>query len=322
MVARRTFLIAAPLLAMAPSRLLAAEPPKQPAWTRLVAAAPFPPSYNFPVHVDGAGRFVALHPRGTWHSRDGRRWEKSPLPFSGMNSAYLPYVLHDGETWALGKLQGNYLSFRIDPVIQVTEGHTRWVITGKSASLPRLIFHAAASYRNRLWILGGFDGKQHSADVWSSVDGMNWSRVATAPWSPRAGSRAIVFRERLFIIGGGIIDGANANDVWSTADGVNWHRETAQIAPEEPVGFTPVVHEDTLWLVGANRSGRFLSEMLASPDGRNWTPVRAPWSPRGGVAAWSAGGALYVTGGKYSYEKGGETHFVYSNDVWRMTRGS
>ena len=38
--------------------------------------------------------------------------------------------------------------------------------------------------------------------------------------------------------------------------------------------------------------------------------------------AWSAGGALYVTGGKYSYETGGETRFVYSNDVWRMTRGA
>lgn len=319
MLARRTLIIAAPLLAAAPSRLLAAAAGRA-EWTRLVDAAPFPPSYNFPVHVDASGRFVALHPRGTWHSRDGQRWEKSSLPFSGMNSAYLPYVLHDGETWALGKLQGNYLSFRIDPVVQVTKGHARWIARGRWTALPPLIFHAAASFRGRIWLLGGFDGKRHVADVWSSTDGLSWSRVATAPWSPRAGSRAIVFRERLFIIGGGIIDGASANDVWSTADGVNWQRETAQIAPEEPVGFTPVVHEDALWLVGANRSGRFRSEMLTSPDGRSWTAVRAPWSPRGGVAAWSAVGALYVTGGKYSYETGGETRFVYSNDVWRMTR--
>ncbi len=321
MLARRTLLASAPLLAAASSKLLAAVPGKA-TWTRLVDAAPFPPSYNFPVHVDAMGRFVALHPKGTWVSRDGKVWEKSPLPFSGMNSAYLPYVLHNGETWALGGLEGNYLSFRVDPVIQLTQNHARWETKGRSASLPRVVFHAAASFRGRLWILGGFDGRHHSAEVWSSSDGLAWSRVATAPWSPRAGSRAIVFRERLFLIGGGIIDGANANDVWSTADGVGWQRETGRIAPEEPVGFTPVVHDDAVWLVGANRSGRFRSEMLVSADGRVWTPERAPWSPRGGVAAWSADGALYVTGGKYSYETGGETRFVYSNDVWRMTRGA
>lgn len=321
MLARRTFLLAAPLVAGTPSRLLAAGPPQE-EWTRLVEAAPFPPSYNFPVHVDATGRFVALHPRGTWHSRDGQRWMKSPLPFSGMNSAYLPYIQHAGETWTLGKHTGNYLSFRIDPVVHVTERHERWIARGRSATLPRVIFHAAASFRDRIWVLGGFDGRAHSSDVWSSPDGLNWEKAATAPWSPRAAAKAIVFRDRLFVIGGGVIDGASANDVWSTGDGSVWRQETSRIAPEEPVGFTPVVHQGALWLVGANRSGRFRSEMLVSPDGRNWTPMRAPWSPRGGVASWSAGGALFITGGKYSYETGGETRFVYSNDVWRMTRRS
>lgn len=319
MPTRRFVLAAVPLVAVASLPASAAGPGAY-EWTRLVDAAPFPPSYNFPVHVDATGRFVALHPRGTWQSRNGQRWEKTALPFSGMNAAHLPYVLHGGETWALGKLEGNYLSFRIEPVIQATRSHARWETKGRSLSLPRHIFHAAASFRDHIWILGGFDGRHHSAGVWSSADGLQWTRVTTAPWSPRTGARAIVFRERLFLIGGGIMDGQAANDVWSTADGTNWRLETDRIAPEEPVGFTPVVHEDALWLVGANRSGRFTSEMLTSSDGRNWAPVRAPWSPRGGVAAWSAGGALYVTGGKYSYETGGETRFVYSNDVWRMTR--
>jgi hypothetical protein len=129
-----------------------------------------------------------------------------------------------------------------------------------------------------------------------------------------------VFGERLYLIGGGVIDGANANDVWSSADGLGWQMETASIAVEAPVGYAPVVFDRKIWLVGANRSGRFRSEMLVSADGKGWTPVSAPWSPRGGVAAWTDGQGLFVTGGKYSTEKNGETTFVYSNDVWRMRR--
>jgi hypothetical protein len=41
-------------------------------WTELSKAAPFPGAYNFPVHVVADGRFVALHPQGSWSSRDGR----------------------------------------------------------------------------------------------------------------------------------------------------------------------------------------------------------------------------------------------------------
>ncbi|WP_299419446.1 hypothetical protein [Sphingomonas bacterium] len=43
-------------------------------------------------------------------------------------------------------------------------------------------------------------------------------------------------------------------------------------------------------------------------------------SPRGGVATWTDGRRLYLTGGKYSEERGGETRFIYSNDVWAMER--
>src|SRR5262245_30259351 len=82
-------------------------------WERMTANAGFPGSYNFPVHVTADGQFVALHSKGTWVSRDARTWTRSALPFSGMNSAYLKYVQHNGATWTLGLLDGNYESFSI-----------------------------------------------------------------------------------------------------------------------------------------------------------------------------------------------------------------
>jgi hypothetical protein len=290
-------------------------------WERLTAAAPYPVSYNYPVHVAGDGQFVALHPKGTWTSRDGKTWARAPLRPSGINSAYLSYLEHGGASWSLGLLKGNYQSFRIDPVIQRTDDYRSWRVVGQSPSLPHLVFYAAASFRGAMWIIGGFDGTNASAEVWRSTDGLVWTRVVErAPWSPRSGARALVFRERLYLIGGGVVDGPIANDVWSSADGINWRLETRAIAPEEPVGYTPIVFDGRLWLVGANRSGRFRSEMLVSVDGRSWAAVAAPWSPRGGVAAWTDGRSLFITGGKYSTEKNGQTTFVYSNDVWRMRR--
>ena len=303
--------------------LIAAQAAAGPAnyeWEQLTKAAPYPGSYNYAVHVAPDGRFVALHPDGTWTSRDGVTWQKAPLPWSGMNAAYLSYIQYNGATWALGKLEGNYLDFKIAPVIQRTRDYGKWETVGISPSLPHVVFYAAAGFKGSLWMFGGFDGKRPTAAIWRSQDGLNWTRVVErAPWSARSGAKAVVFRNRVFLIGGGIIDGPSANDVWSSADGIVWRRETASIAPEKPTA-TPFVFDDKIWLIGANRSGAFTSEMLVSDDGKAFRAQTAPWSPRGGVVPWTDGRDLFITGGKYSLEKDGERIFVYSNDVWRMRR--
>jgi hypothetical protein len=292
-------------------------------WERLSEHAAFPTSYNYPVHVARDGRFVALHPQGTWTSTDGVTWSRGSLPFSGLNSAYLSYVQHEGATWALGSHTGDYLRFSIHPIVKRTADYRTWTTVGRSTSLPKRVFYAAASFRGRLWMLGGYDGARETSEVWRSTDGLTWElAVRAAPWGPRMSSKAVVFRDRLFLLGGGKLDGPNANDVWSSANGVDWERETTAIAPEEPVGYSPVVYDGHLWLVGANRSGRFTSEMLVSADGKWWRAVSAPWSARGGVAVWTDGRSLFLTGGKSSRVEHGETIFTYNNDVWRMHAAS
>lgn len=287
-------------------------------WERLTDAAAFPPSYNFPVQVRSDGMFVALHPEGTWLSRDGVDWTRGALPFSGMNGAYLSYVEHQGATWTLGVLSGNYMGFRVDPLIRRTADYESWSTVGRAANLPQLVFYAATSFRGAIWLMGGYDGDRDRAEVWRSTDGLQWELVlAQAPWSPRSGARAIVFRDRMYLIGGSVLDGPASNDIWSTADGIGWVRETDRISEDESGG-TPVVFNDQLWLVGANRSGNFSSAVLTSSDGRTWRPESAPWSPRGGVAVWTYDGSLYMTGGKFSTVERGETIFTYRNDVWRL----
>lgn len=290
-----------------------------PGWTRLLAAAPFPGSYAFPVHVADDGRFVALHPRGTWQSRDAIRWEPTPLPTNGISNAYRPLVRHAGATWTFGRFAGNYQDFALDGLVRRTRDYRVWETAGESRSLPRALFPTIASHNGALWMFGGvIDGRATNA-VWRSPDGLTWDRMPEPAWSPRSGARWAVFRDRLWLIGGGELDGPIRSEVWSSSDGVAWRREAERLTTPEPYGFTPQVFDGRLWLVGANRSGGFTSEMLVSADGRDWQPVAAPWSPRGLPAVWTDGARMYLTGGKYSRPgPNGEPQFIYSNDVWAM----
>lgn len=272
------------------------------------------------MHLDGRGRFVALHPEGTWISEDGVEWTLGSLPFSGMNSAYLRYIKHEGATWALGTLRGNYERFIIDPEIRRTSDYESWVTVGIATDLPRVVFYAAVSFKGDLWILGGYDGSTETAAVWRSSDGLEWHKVVErAPWSPRQGAGAIVFRDRIFLFRGGAMDGPQYGDVWSSPDGLAWREETERVS-ERSTGGSAIVFDDRLWLIGVNRDSGFSPGVLVSDDGVSWSEETAPWPPRGAVAVWTDGVVLFLTGGKYSTVEAGETVFVYYNDVWRMRR--
>ena len=97
-----------------------------------------------------------------------------------------------------------------------------------------------------MWMLGGYDGTRDTAEVWKSTDGLHWDQaVHAAPWSPREGAKAIVFKGRIYLIGGGLLDGPLSNDVWSSGNGVEWVQETARINADGSGG-SPVVYHDRI----------------------------------------------------------------------------
>ncbi|HSK70248.1 MAG TPA: hypothetical protein VK892_01035, partial [Pyrinomonadaceae bacterium] len=155
--------------------------------------------------------------------------------------------------------------------------------------------------------------------------GVHWKKVVEhAAWSPR-NIGVLEFNKRLWIFGGGVIDGhreINPNshkEVWSSEDGINWAR--VELKTERPTGGTSIVFDGKLWFVGANRNdGNFGNAVFVSEDGAAWQARSAPWSPRGAVAVWVWNDKLFMTGGKYSYMKNGNPVFVYSNDVWAMSK--
>lgn len=294
-------------------------------WVKVTDAAAFPGAYNFPVFTMH-NQMWAFHHQGSWYSTDGRTWTKSELPVSGLNSGTQKYVQFNDAIYALGTMAGNWNEMRIGSRIARTTDFKRWEVLAESSELPLRIFYGAVVFKDRIWLMGGFDGKSYYNDVWNSADGVHWTRVAEKTgWSPRGAGAAVVFKDRIWMIGGGVADGMptdhkSETEVWSSADGINWKLETDKMA--RLWGTSPAVFDGKLWLVGANRDGNFSRAVLVSEDGVNWREETAPWSPRGAVATWVFDNKLYMTGGKYSDEEKGNIRFIYSNDVWYMERSS
>lgn len=310
-----------------PSTLVAqtTTPPTPYQWTKVVDAAPYRGSYNFPVFVVNGEMWAFISDAGNWRSSDGRRWTRSPLPPSGLNSAYQKYVQFNGAVYALGTMQGNYLDLRMTSRIMRTTDFTRWEVVAATSNLPKRVFYGAVVHGGKIWLIGGFDGTRYYNDVWSSTDAVHWTRVVEhAGWTPRNVEMAVSFKNRLWIMGGGVIDGQpdpNPNskrETWYSDDGVRWSKAPDRTGPAW--GGMPVVFEGQIWLVGANRNSTFAPSSLVSSDGITWRDVPAPWSPRGAPAVWVVGDRLYMSGGKYSTPVNGQPEFSYRNDVWYMAR--
>jgi len=291
-------------------------------WSNVTNAANYPQGYNYPVFVFGE-KMVALN-NGAWVSTDAKNWKKTGLPDSGLNSAYQKFVYFNGAIYALGSLTGNYQDFSISTKILRTTDLEKWETVAETSNLPQRIFYGLTVFDDKIWLVGGYDGKSYHSDVWNSIDGINWTQVTeNAAWSPRT-TTIVAFNNKLWILGGGEIDGdtlknpGSYKELWSATDGKNWTKVKTDLARKWRG--TPVVFDSKLWLIGANRGGGFESAVWVTGDGSKWSELPAPWSPRGAVAAWVHRDTLFMTGGKSSHTENGEIKFVYSNDVWVMKR--
>ena len=291
--------------------------PKDPAleykWEQVTASAEYPVGYNYPVFVLG-DTLLALNNCG-WLSEDGKNWKETKLGRSGLNSAFQRYVQFNGAIYALGTMTGNIESMKLSSRISKTTDGRTWKVVAEKSDLPERVFYGTAVFQNKIWLFGGLAGDKEMADVWNSPDVVRWTKVGDhMPWRPRQNPKIVVFREKLLLIGD--------NDVWSSDDGLKWSLLTPKMA-ENPVfisGYSAAVFDDKIWLVGINRNGTFQSGVLFSEDGKTWREMQAPWTPRGAVAVWVNHGKLFMTGGKSSYVENGTTKFVYSNDVWALSK--
>lgn len=203
-------------------------------------------------------------------------------PRYGMSTA-----VFDDKLWVMGGMVGDPTIHNRDPwtasndVWSSTEGSV-WRRATASAMWSARYGHRSVTFKNKIWVLGGYGQSGLLHDVWYSSNGVDWRWTTPgAPWSWRQDHSVLVFDDKIWVIGGTEWTGSKervANDVWYSSDGVDWFQATAS-APW--VARSAVVFNGKMWVMG-NEAGAQPPESRVwySSDGVEWnqSSQRAPWT--------------------------------------------
>ncbi|MEO5583285.1 MAG: hypothetical protein ABIR66_11370, partial [Saprospiraceae bacterium] len=143
-----------------------------------------------------------------WNSTDGVQWTKQldHAPFGKRSHSQIVFLnkklyLLNHDVWS--SMDGLHWQKESDEILKGEQ----------------VFGYAALVYDHKIWLLGCNRNGQFSSQVFVSSDGKSWSGQ-TAPWSPRGGIAAAVFKNRIYMTGGKYGGMPNepdfrySNDVW------------------------------------------------------------------------------------------------------------
>jgi hypothetical protein len=255
-------------------------------------------------------RLFIIGQKSIWSSSNGIKWSTQAKTDWGERNG-MAYVFFDNKLWMLGGMR-SWDDFKND-VWYSSDGKNWKIATANAPWAPRRN-HSVLIHDNKMWLLGGAasSGQANQLpsrffnDVWSSTDGVNWTQVtASASWPSRDNQTAVVFKNRLWILGG-----VGRRDVWSSTDGKTWTQASATAQWSERLNNGGLVFDGRMWVFG----GRGLNDVWYSSDGKRWQLAfaQAPWSTRTAFHSVVFDNKLWIYGGKTGRADS------WTGDVWIM----
>jgi hypothetical protein len=156
------------------------------------------------------------------------------------------------------------------------------------------------------------------------TNGAAFTQSAVPQWGTRSFAPAVVFQDRIFIIGGGGgAGGVGYPDVTQSQDGVSWAVNAGAAPFGSRIGHRLVVFNNKLFLIGGNlrtaTSLTCMNDVWSSPDGTNWTQLQqgsTTWAPRRDFGCVAGNNGIYILGGNQS-----EISVNLLSDVWFSSDG-
>ena len=170
-------------------------------------------------------------------------------------------VVYDGKMWIIaGKVDSDYSN----DVWYSADGKN-WIQAVDSAAFKPISGHTSVVFNNKMWIIGG----NGSDTVWSSSDGIIWTKESSGVFAQRMGHTSVLFDNKMWIIGG-TWSGNHKNDVWSSSDGITWTEATSSAAFPPRSGHASVVFDNKMWVIGGRDAPSSMNDVWHSTDGVNW----------------------------------------------------
>lgn len=249
-----------------------------------------------------------------WKSSNGVNWTQVTAAADWNTRRAHACVVFNGRLWISGgffETEGTTEYWLLRRDIWSSADGLNWQFeTDETGWSPRWGMNAV-SFNGKLWVVGGgthdYTAEPDSvwfyetAEVWSSVDGADWTLETLAPFSPRLGHAMVVFQGQMWVIGGGSSIGTR--DVWATSDGVNWIQKTAQAPWSAREGLGAVVFNGRIFIMGGVWMGLEYCDVWSTADGVNWRlETNNPgWLSRRDPQVVNFNGRIWVMGGLHSY---------------------
>ena len=259
-----------------------------------------------------------------WSSTDGVIWAQhsSDSEFSPRLGHQL--VAYKDQLWLFAGRSYGY-EYKNDTWVSI-DGIT-WRQKSNGAAFTPRYEHQVVSFLGKLWLIGGrWSFWNHSGrknDVWSSTDGINWMQHNPINSSggeifiPRSGHQVVVYKNKLWLIGGKTTPSNYSSGVWSSSDGISWTQEVESAEFSERFGHQVLIHNNQMWLVGGYlRAGGIASDVWSTDDGVNWIQKKssADFLKRVGHRMISFDDKLLVIGGI-------NDDISFANEVWSSNDG-
>ena len=245
-------------------------------------------AHNGRLYVLG-GRDSNGYANDVWSSGDGRSWEPEPAAaWTGRDLHQA--VVHNGRMYVLGGQRSGDDGGRASDVWSSVDGKN-WTEETAAAGWSGRHSHQAVAHNGRLYVVGGFGVSTNNPtslnDVWSSVDGKNWTQEKehnnNVGWIGRTGHQVVSHNGRLYLLGGfriGTVPAGQRNDVWSSVDGKSWRLEIANGNNEWPRRYRhQVVSRDgRMYVLGGDvggTGGGLKNDVWSSVDGKIWQQKKA-----------------------------------------------
>lgn len=192
-----------------------------------------------------------------WSSKNGAHWKLEAQAAAWSPRAAAALVVFKGKLWLMGGTENYYFgdaSHLKNDVWYSSDGRN-WNQATAAAEWPPRAYHQAAVLNGKIYLFGGGNYvPEYFAlnDVWSSEDGVHWTKVCeAAPWHKRIWFSSVVYRNRIWILGGWSGNPyKNWQDVWYSKDGIEWTQYVSSPMWKERHETSAYVFKDKIWVAG------------------------------------------------------------------------